>query len=172
VHLAAGRLDAAQQELNAALAMLQGIRPNHRYVLTVKRGLAETLSEKGDFAAADSLLKGVLELERQSLPKAHVDLAHTLHAYGALQLGRGDATGAERFLREALTIRHERLGGEHWLAALTESLLGSSLSALGRSQEAQPMLQHSLQVLRTNFGDDDARTRRASERRKNARTAG
>ena len=67
----------------------------------------------------DALLAG----ERAALPPKHVDLARTLHAYGANRLALRDTAGAAAALREALAIRTARLGAAHPLTRETERLL-------------------------------------------------
>ncbi|MEO8336150.1 MAG: tetratricopeptide repeat protein [bacterium] len=164
VALERGRPDSAEATARRALVMLGKMRPNHRYLLGVKRTLGEVLTARGRFKEADSLLSGVLAIERVALSAQHVDLARTLMAYGALHVAMRDAEGAEPSLREALAIRRARLGDEHWATAVTESELGAAVAALGQKEEAERLLTHAFESLRTQRGVNDRRARVAGAR--------
>ncbi|MEO5818686.1 MAG: serine/threonine-protein kinase [Gemmatimonadaceae bacterium] len=164
VALERGRPDSAEASARRALALLGKMRPNHRYLLGVKRTLGEALTARGRYKEADSLLGGVLAIERGALPAQHVDLARTLMAYGALHVAMRDAQGAEPSLREALTIRRARLGDGHWATAVAESELGAALTALGQNDEADRLLTHASATLRAQRGINDRRSRQADVR--------
>ena len=161
-----GRMDSAEATVRRSLAMLEKgkMRANHRYLLGVKRTLGEVLTVRGRYADADSLLGGVLAIERGALPSQHVDLARTLMAYGSLHVAMSDPKGAESALREALTIRRARLGENHWATAVTESELGAALAALDRRDEARVLLSHASETLRSQRGAGDRRSREAGVR--------
>jgi serine/threonine-protein kinase len=165
VALQSGRFDAAEPELRRAISLLQGaVDSDHSFLLTTRRTLATTLTARGQHAAADSLFGDILERQRKRLPKAHLNLALTLHEYGLLKLAMHDARAAEPLLREARTIRRERLYADHWQVAETESALGECLAALGRMEEAHPLLSRAHAALQARFGAADWRTRAARER--------
>jgi serine/threonine-protein kinase len=164
VQLERGRADSAEVLARRSLAMLEGkMRPSHRYVQGAKRTLAEVLTVRGRYAEADSLLRGVLAVERE-LPKQHADLAKTLLASGTLHLAMRDPGSAEPLLREAVDIRRSRLGEAHWATAVSQSELGATLAALGRSDEARPLLTQAYETLRVKRGAADRRTREARMR--------
>jgi serine/threonine-protein kinase len=124
VDLARGRADSAEAKLRQAVAMLAPrVRHGQHDLVSVQRTLAEALTRRGRHAEADSLLRALLAGERAALPPKHVDLARTLHAYGANRLALRDTAGAAAALREALAIRTARLGAAHPLTRETERLL-------------------------------------------------
>jgi Tetratricopeptide repeat len=53
---------------------------------------------------------------------------------------------------------------DNWRIAWAESLLGGSLVAQGRFEEAEPLLVRALPLLRAQRSDRDPRTRRARDR--------
>jgi eukaryotic-like serine/threonine-protein kinase len=165
VALERGQLDTAEARFRAALASFgPTTRPNHHYLLGTRRSLAEVLTERGRYQEADSLLRGILAMQRETLPKESVDLARTLQSYAVVRLGLNDAAGAEPIAREALAIRRSSLGASHWLVAESESTLGASLAALGRRDEARPLLARAHAALLAQRGAQDRRTRQAAAR--------
>jgi hypothetical protein len=159
-----GRLAEAESGLKNSLVAFGRLRPTHNYVLATRRSLAEVTSLRGRHAEADTMLRDVVKLEREELPKGHVEIGRALQAYGEVKLLMGDAKAAETLLREAREIRVSALGVQHWLVAETESLLGQALAAQDRHAEAKPMLTGAYERLLAQRGADDRRTREARAR--------
>lgn len=106
--------------------LLEGVDPD------VARGRDTTvLSEILD--AASARIDADLALE----PRARAQLRHTL---GTTRLGLGQFEAAERDLREAWTLRRELEDGAR-LAQASASALASTLSSLGRDEEAIGVLE-------------------------------
>jgi tetratricopeptide (TPR) repeat protein len=164
VALERGQVDSAAAGLHRALTVFRRMRPNHIYVLSTKRALAEALAQAGRYAEADSLLGDVLRLQRETLVKGHVELGRVLQALGEVKLRSGDAHGAEPLLREALAIRLAALGPDHWNVAETESVLGAALAAQDRPGDARPLLASGYERLLAQRGISDRRTRDARAR--------
>jgi tetratricopeptide (TPR) repeat protein len=164
-YLETGTADSAEAWARRALvAVGTKVRPTHRYLLSIKRSLAEALGAQARYAEADSLFKSIVEVQRAHLPKEHVDLARTLHGYGALHVAMGNPVAAEPLLREALTIRRQRFDARHWEVGETQSVLGACLTALGRYEAAEAQLTQAYQVLRRVRPANDRRVRSAQER--------
>lgn len=102
----------------------------------IKRTLGEALTARRHYAEADTILRGVLAIEREALPKRHIDLGRTLFALGRLHLAMRDPRGAEPLLRECYNLRRSIQSDGHWLTAAAGSELGAALAVLGRVDEA------------------------------------
>jgi hypothetical protein len=68
---------------------------------------------------------------------------------------------AEAAAREAATILDKLMPQGSWRAAEASAVLGECLWRLGRSDEAEPLLDESYESLREARGEDDQNTERA-----------
>ena len=59
------------------------------------------------------------------------------------------------------STRSKALPSDHWLIASAESVLGHCLAAMGRYEEAEPLLVESFRRIRAALGNQDERTLRA-----------
>jgi len=64
-----------------------------------------------------------------------------------IHLARQEAAAAEPLLREALQIRRRVMPETDWRIAAPKSLLGATLTDLGRYDEAEPLLREAHDVL-------------------------
>jgi Flp pilus assembly protein TadD len=84
-----------------------------------------------------------------------------LHNMGLVLHHQGRHGDAEPHLREALALRTDALGADHWHVAATTNLLGQCLAAAGREDEAEPLLSNSYEILLSTHGPNDPRVRTA-----------
>ena len=68
------------------------------------------LKAKGDLAAAEPLLREVLEVRREILGNRHSDTLRSINNLGVLLYAKGDLAAAEPLYREALEVQREALG--------------------------------------------------------------
>jgi hypothetical protein len=67
-------------------------------------------------------------------------LTYPMADWGLLLLKKGEPERAEPLLREAWRIRREKLLAGDWRTANAQSLLGECLAAMGKYEEAEPLL--------------------------------
>jgi hypothetical protein len=79
-------------------------------------------------------------------------------------LAQDDAEGAEPLLDEAMDICRTMQPLGHWYTGHVASLQGAALAALGRTQEAEPLLAEGVDTLRVARGDRDRHTQAAIAR--------
>ncbi len=139
------------------------LRPDHRYVLALRREYAALQIERGQARAAIPALDSVLALQRAHLPDPHPLPGRTLRLLGSAWLEAGEPARAETLLRQAL-VQLKPLPAGHWLNGDTRSLLGAALRAQGRTAEAGPLLQEGARIVRAHLGSAAARTQRAEAR--------
>jgi hypothetical protein len=109
-------------------------------------------AETGDLEESEALLRGSLELMNQALDPGHPDIA-------IAEIGLAATLTQLNKLDEALNVAGsgrqklvDAFGEDHWIAALGRSIEGGVLSALGRYEDAEPLLTQSYELLSTAPG--------------------
>lgn len=92
------------------------------------------------------MLRRAIEICRKAQPNSY-ELSYPLTVLAQDLLLQGRAVEAEKNAREALEVRKKTVPAADLRYALTESILGGSLAALHRDEEARPLLVHSHEVL-------------------------
>lgn len=120
VFAAQGDFHEAVRRLRLALAHWQRVAPGGIEEASVHRDLGAFAAETGEFAAARRALKTALRLYRAIAPNG-TGVIGALDAHATLSLAMNDAAGAERWQRQALSLR-ERSEQPGWRrdAALTQ----------------------------------------------------
>jgi len=160
-------LAGAEQSCREALAIRRKhVGEDHPAVGGALYELAQIIVLKRDAAAIGALHEEALSLHRSSLtlPEDHPRRSGSLLLMGVLSMGRGEPAEAERYLRECMALRRRVLSPEHWLTIYAENVLGGCLFTLGRLDEAQPLLEGSVPMLRFSLGPADNRAIEATER--------
>jgi hypothetical protein len=83
-----------------------------------------------------------------------MEVAMTLHELGELARRRGDLVEAEARLSEAVAMRRELLGEEHYLTAKTLAALGAARLAGTDPASARRPLEDAVVVLQRTFPAD------------------
>ena len=148
---AGGDLRAAEAQFRQVLAM-QRKTPGERHpvVATTLNSLAHVLMQTGRHAEAVSALQTALGIVRPVLGAQHQLVAIYSINLGAALIADHHAADAEPLLREALRVRAQvpsvvpsrrrTFIEDDWSVGATRSLLGASLVALRRYEEAEAML--------------------------------
>jgi serine/threonine protein kinase len=162
-----GRPAEGAATLDEALGLLRRLLgPEHPATLlnTASRALVDVRA--GRPAEALPFARAAYDGVRRTLPDDHPFSPHALTIYGQALCGLGpdSARAGEGLTRRALAIRRGLYPPEHFLVALTESVHGGCLTALGRFGEAEPLLTSGYHALRAARGEADARTADARAR--------
>jgi serine/threonine-protein kinase len=112
---------------------------DHEAIADIDLTLGDSLHLQLRLPESEAAYRAGLELYRR-LVKDHPNVALALTGLGWVLLDEGHAEEAEALLREAVEIRKKTLPAGHPDAAVTESILGSSLAAQKRYAEAEPLL--------------------------------
>jgi len=135
-----GELEEAERLYRGSLAMFTRVYgDNHWRVGAVAGGLATVLSAKGDDGAEAMYRDALARLER-ALPARHPQLEPILIGLGRELMRKERASDAEPVLRRAWESRTARLGTNDPRSAEAQVRLGLCLVALGRIDEARPLL--------------------------------
>lgn len=160
----------AEAHLREALAInARLLGKDHYWNATLLNNLAGALREQGEYAEAESLLRKALALSREKLQRfgqddADPDVARYLQNLALVHLKRGDPGAAEPLLRESLELRRELFAQGDWRTAGAEGYLGECLAALGRFDEAEPLMIAGFEALLAFWGPDHPHTREARDR--------
>ena len=123
--------------------------------------LANVYCERGEYRRAREEIDRVIAIQQQVLAEGHVDFARSWIVLGRLLTRTDEAANGEAYLRKALEVRARALRRDHWRIAESQVALGECLAALGRHEEAQPLLLASHASLSSRFGNADPRTEEA-----------
>ncbi len=93
-----------------------------------------------------------LEKLAAGLGADHPHRSGVLLLRGTIDLGLGAAAAAEQNLRECVTLRSRLLGEGHRMTAYARTVLGGALAALGRYDEAEPLLLASVPIVERQYG--------------------
>jgi serine/threonine-protein kinase len=154
----------AETQLAEAKALADDLlRPNHRYILGLRRTDADLLLALGRAPEAAAELKSVLEAQQRLYPEPHIVVGGTLVQLARAQIRLARPALAEATLRRALT-NLEELPESHWEVGAATSLLGVAVALQGRDAEAQALLTDGYAIIRGHLGPDAAQTRAAEAR--------
>jgi serine/threonine protein kinase len=157
-----GDFPQAERLYRQALAMRQKLGMQPQVAVTLNN-LAQLREKLGDAPGAEQLYRQALAIYDQR-PAETVSLNRAIFLRNlASLLAARDPAQAERLAREALGI-FQHLPRSGWRTADAESVLGGCLAALGRHDEAAPLLAASYRQLRKLRGDDEPQTRQALAR--------
>ena len=146
-----GDLRSAEAQFRHVLALQhKTLGDRHPVVATTLNSLAHVLRQSGRHVEAASALQTALDIVRPTLGADHQLVAiYSINRAAAL-IAANQAAAAEPLLREGLRVRSQVPGvvpsrrrtllDDDWSVGATKSLLGASLVALGRYEEAEVML--------------------------------
>jgi serine/threonine protein kinase/predicted negative regulator of RcsB-dependent stress response len=124
----------------------------HPSVAASLNTLAQALREQGRLDEAAAALDEAIAIVRLKRGEDHPLLTMLMVSQARVRLARGEAAAAEALLRDVLRTREGDWTAGDPRLAMTGSLLGASLTALGRYDEAEPLLLDAHRVLKDAKG--------------------
>ncbi|MFC7176155.1 tetratricopeptide repeat protein [Halosegnis marinus] len=106
VELHADDYDAAERHLRAAAERGAELGPTPERSATLYY-LGRLRRKRGEYAAAEELLRESLAVDRQQRPRNRAEEAATLNGLGTVATDRGDHEGAESYYRRALELHRQ-----------------------------------------------------------------
>lgn len=158
------KLDEAEGFYRQALALERELfGDDHPELALALNNLASLLRARGDLEAAEATYREAISLAHEIFGAAHSGVLITTTGLALVLIDAGRAEEAATLLRDGLALWSESLAGS-WYLAYSGSVLGGCLTALGRYDEAEPLLVVGYRELRTALGDDAPKTRDARHR--------
>ncbi len=172
-------IEAMRGNFHSAESVLLQVLPKQRKALgnrhpavaATLNTLSRVLLQERRFDEADSAQREALDIARAALGQDHQLVAIYTINLGALRLARKEPAAAEPLLREGLRIRALAPGvvpsrrrtspEDDWSLGATKSLLGASLVALGREDEADAVLREARRDLDSLAAPQSAETKAA-----------
>jgi len=139
----ADRRDFATAEslLRESLAIgRRSLGDKHPRIAGKLNNLSNALREQGKYDEAASAAREALEIATPDLGEDHPQIATYKITLARVHLAGRDPNGAEPLLRGALRIRERAFPPGDWRIGVPRSLLGETLTALGRYDEAERLL--------------------------------
>jgi serine/threonine-protein kinase len=162
---ALGRLDEAEELYRRSLEIRRKFYPEgHPEVAFTLSNLAMLLQDRGELDAAEPLFREALTTLEKFLPATHPSRAIVMRNLASLLTAEGKAVEAEQVARRAVEILRNGAEPGSWRVADAESVLGGALDALGRYEEATPLILGSYSLLQDLQGRDSPYTRQAFDR--------
>ncbi|MDX1420057.1 MAG: serine/threonine-protein kinase, partial [Rubricoccaceae bacterium] len=153
VYASLGLLDEASAALEKSLARLDAAGADPLDRARAQTALGDLRVSQGNYAAADSLLRRALAVQRAGHDGPHEETAATLGALGDLLQERGDYPASEAPLLDALAMQQALHDGDHPTAAALLNSLGQTYYDLGRYDEAEAHYAEALAMRRRLHGD-------------------
>lgn len=130
--------EALHQESLALMRRLYG--PEHPRIAATLSNLGALHQQRGNLEAAETYYRESLGMRRKLLAPEHPDIARAALRLARVLAAAGRHASAEPLLGEAIGIfQHSHLAGT-WIVPYAQGLQGISLAALGRFEEAEPLL--------------------------------
>jgi eukaryotic-like serine/threonine-protein kinase len=120
----------------------------------VRTAIGTTYEGLGLFDAAGRQLNAALETRRKTGADALL-VAQSMFDLARTEMLRGNLKESEPLLRDALTIKRQRLGNRHRDVAALLNALGSQQVRAGSLDTAEPLLREALAIRREVLGPSD-----------------
>ncbi len=121
--------------------------------IQIRLTLAETYRELGLYKRSEEMSREALRLARLRPNEENEDAADSLTWLGKSLMSQGDLEGAEKHLREALTMNRKLLG-EHFGVAASLGDLGIVLQRQKKLAEAETLLGEALTMIKKVMGSE------------------
>ena len=126
--------------------------PRDAEALSIEYSIATSFTDKGNYEAAEELLRRNLSARQNALGTTHPDTLATMHHLGTAQTQLGHFDDAEATYRELIPLYEKPAAS---MAA--RSNLGWTLNQAGKYAAAEDVLRGLLPELRERFAEDDPR---------------
>jgi serine/threonine protein kinase len=132
--------EAAPLHRQVLKGRLETLGPEHQQTLVSRSNLAFALNRSGQLGEAKEQLDILLGTREKLFGKEHAEVALTLALLGDNAYRRKEYAEAEAYLRRCIAIREKALGPTHPTTMISKSSLGEALTALGKFEEAEPLI--------------------------------
>lgn len=150
-----GEFEKAEENLQKAYSIREKIYgARHSLTAISLKDLGDFYRKRSDFTRADSLYNSVLTLINEEFGEQHPLRRPVLQNMGILYMQMDQPARAESYLRETLDLLKATLQPEHPRIATAQRRLASCLKLLHNYEEAEKLLDKSLQVYQSRNNND------------------
>lgn len=143
-----GDTEEAIDQLRQSLDMRRKVLgPEHPAVAASATSLGFWLILEEQYGEAERLLADSLSVRRRVLGDDHPETAGTMTVLANLFVATGRYAEGLELSQEAQRVLTMSLPASHWRVAAASNIEGAALAGLGRFEEAEPLLLHSLEGL-------------------------
>jgi serine/threonine protein kinase len=153
LHRSRARLSDAERDARAALEIAQAGTSRPELVAEIQFILAETLREKSEYDAAQSLAAQALDANRRIFGADSAEAAESIRQLGAIAAGKGDFAQSEALRQQAADMMRRHRGPQHYktLGALND--LATTYLERGELEKAHAALKEVTDGERATLGD-------------------
>ncbi|HEU4720422.1 MAG TPA: serine/threonine-protein kinase [Gemmatimonadaceae bacterium] len=126
--------------------------------IAAKHALAKVLQETGEFAAAESLYREVLDWRRRWLPAGSGNVGQSMSTLATVLAAQGRHAEAEALARDALSIARAIRPEDSQAVSQSLNNLGNVLFRRGSHAAAESVHREAHALRRRTLGDDNAET--------------
>lgn len=160
-----GKFDEAEPYYRESREIrLRALGEDHHMYCNTSNNLALLLIDKGVLEEAETILTSVLETYGRTLPFDHESNALARLNMALLLIKKGEHKLAEPFARDALGIQMKKLPAGSWRIAVSQSVLGESLTGQKQFEAAEKLLTESYKQIEKSLKPDDKRRKEALTR--------
>ncbi len=117
--------------------------------------LGDTLLSQDKLNESAKWYQASNKINRTDLSKAgQLRYGTGLHHLGIIAHRQGNAANAERLFRQGLALRQQHAPEADRFLAHSKGMLGASMTAQGRDNQARPLLEYAERAMRKYWGDD------------------
>lgn len=138
--------ETAERYFDEAIAMQQTLDKNHKMMSVLLSDKGALLRLKGDYQAAEPLLRKALAMQRKRLGDEHPDVARSVTQLARLLREKGEYADAEILFKEALAVKRKLLGDEHPDVALALNSLALLYREQGDLAGAEALFRQALEL--------------------------
>lgn len=157
--------DSADATIKASVAVLErAVGPEHPDYLRALGVYAQHRVDAQDWVTAERVAREVVDAIGTHLPEGNLYAATSLQNLGLSRAAQGQVTEGDAWLTRALALRRKVLPEQHWLIAVSESVLGHHYAMTGRLTLGEPLMRAAVASLTEVRGETAPPTRAAAGR--------
>lgn len=159
-----GDLDEAKRLFEQALRLQRKLFDKDPKMAATLNNFASLMRKTGELEEAEKAYREAVVIAIEAFGAGHPAVLFTSTNLASVLIERGQPQAAESLLRDELALWPQVGQRDSWHAAYAEGILGESLTAQQRFQEAEPLLKSSYCEIREHLGEENLRTQDALKR--------
>lgn len=157
--------DSADATIKASVNVLERtVGTDHPDYLRALGVYAQHRVDAKDWVTAERVAREVVDAIGTHLPEGNLYAAASLQNLGLARAAQGHVAEGDDWLSRALALRRQVLPAQHWLIAVSESVLGHHYAMTDRLARGEPLMRTAIASLTEVRGETAPPTRAAAAR--------